>query len=50
LGRQGFIRILETFFTLDVIDAFGVGGFWKTLKKRLSKLNTGFYTRRRTIT
>jgi hypothetical protein len=32
-------------FTLDVIDAFGVGGFsLETPLKRLSKLNT-FYTR-----
>jgi hypothetical protein len=50
LGRQGFIRILET-FTLDVIDAFfGRRVFFGNAVKRLSKLNTGFYTRRRTIT
>jgi hypothetical protein len=49
LGRQGFIRILETsHFTLDVIDAFG-GGSLETPLKKTSK-NTGFYTRRRTIT
>jgi hypothetical protein len=37
-------------FTLDVIDAFSRRVFFGNAVKRLSKLNTGFYTRRRTIT